>query len=104
MGRPTQGSRCRPPGPGPRFDARTRPTAVRLTRKGRSEPYTATPSGVVSAGSDPAGHVPGKGVGQVFGSFSPGAGDELLTPVDVVGRTGHSGVGHEVHGERGDVG
>ena len=27
-----------------------------------------------------------------------------MTPVDVVGRTGHSGVGHEVHRERRDVG
>ena len=32
------------------------------------------------------------------------AGDELLTAVDVVGRAGESGVGHDVDGERGDVG
>src|SRR3954467_2513872 len=28
---------------------------------------------------------------------------ELLAAVDVVGRPGQSGVGHEVHGQRGDV-
>jgi len=30
--------------------------------------------------------------------------NELLAAVDVVGRAGDSGVGHQVHGERGDVG
>jgi len=32
------------------------------------------------------------------------AGDELLPPVDVVGRTREGRVGHDVYGERGDVG
>jgi hypothetical protein len=31
-------------------------------------------------------------------------GDELLPAVDVVGRAGEGGVGHDVYGERGDVG
>jgi len=30
--------------------------------------------------------------------------DQLLAAVDVVGRPGHRGVGHQVHGQRGDVG
>ena len=30
--------------------------------------------------------------------------DQLLASVDVVGRAGERGVGHEVDGERGDVG
>src|SRR5262244_3735133 len=32
------------------------------------------------------------------------AGDELLPPVDVVGRTREGRIGHDVYGERGDVG
>lgn len=32
------------------------------------------------------------------------SGDELLSAVDVVGRAGERGVGHDVDGERGDVG
>src|SRR3954447_20425873 len=32
------------------------------------------------------------------------SGDELLAAVDVVGRAGECGVGHERNGERGDVG
>ena len=31
-------------------------------------------------------------------------GDELLAAVDVVGRAGEGRVGHDVHGEGGDVG
>jgi hypothetical protein len=32
------------------------------------------------------------------------AGDELLPAIDVVGRSGEGCVGHDVYGERGDVG
>jgi hypothetical protein len=32
------------------------------------------------------------------------AGDELLPAVDVVGRASEGGVGHDMYGERGDVG
>ena len=31
-------------------------------------------------------------------------GQELLAAVDIVGRAGQRGVGHDVHGEGGDVG
>ena len=35
---------------------------------------------------------------------SSGAGEDLLAAVDVVGRAAERRIGHDVHGERGDVG
>ena len=37
-------------------------------------------------------------------SLAAPSGHELLPAVDVVGRAGEGGVGHDVNGERGDVG
>ena len=39
-----------------------------------------------------------------MGPFVDLRSEELLAAVDVVGRAGERGVGHEVHGECGDVG
>src|SRR6476659_728638 len=62
------------------------------------------------ASRSPRGIAPGRHPGWLTGP--PGttapevrtSGDELLPPVDVVGRAGERRVGHEVDGERGDVG
>jgi hypothetical protein len=48
---------------------------------------------------------PGGGYGSAaFFHWALSPADDLLTPVDVVDRPGQRGVGHQVDGQRGDVG
>jgi hypothetical protein len=86
-------------------------------------PWAALPGAVISASqarcapcARPAGRIPPGGVDYRAGrrllvapSWPPfsvvgSSGDELLAAVDVVGGAGERGVGHDVDGERGDVG